>query len=212
MRITYPIHQKYNNTYSSPSFGSTARIGLFSADYIYGTQSSMFRADLDWMKFAKYLGSHFKDSEKVNVICQACSDGSEPYTLALALIHTLGDKAAKKFFPICAGDIDSLNISRFAERELINLTKEDIEKLKVYDIDFNKYFSSSIEQIRLREDALNDEVQTFKVNPNLRQFVNFKREYLESDASGLVDNSNTVFLCRNVLPYIGAYDAKKSYI
>jgi len=169
----------------------------------------MFRTDLNWIKFAKYLGMHFKDSKKVNVICQACSDGSEPYTLALALIHSLGDESAKKFLPIKAGDIDTMNFSNFIERGLINLTKDDIEKFKINGIDFNKYFSNSIEQIRMYDDAFNKEVQTYKANPNLRQFVNFRKQYLENDASSLVDNSNTIFLCRNVLPYIGSYDARK---
>ncbi|MFQ8625418.1 MAG: CheR family methyltransferase [Candidatus Gastranaerophilaceae bacterium] len=115
MQITYPINQKHN---IYPSFGTTARVGLLSnsVDYMYGTQSSMFRTDLDWMKFAQYLGTHFKDTKKVNVVCQACSDGSEPYTLALALIHSLGTESAKKFFPINARDIDITNISNFAER------------------------------------------------------------------------------------------------
>ncbi len=95
MQITYPIHQNHN---IYPSFGSTTRVGLLSnsVDYIYSTQSSVFRTDLDWLKFVKYLGIHFKDAEKVNVVCQACSDGSEPYTLALALIHSLGFEASKK--------------------------------------------------------------------------------------------------------------------
>ncbi|GEM_PF-939449 len=208
MQITYPINQKHN---IYPSFGTTARVGLLSnsVDYMYGTQSSMFRTDLDWMKFAQYLGTHFKDTKKVNVVCQACSDGSEPYTLALALIHSLGTESAKKFFPINARDIDITNISNFAERGLINLTKDDIERLKINGIDFYKYFSNSTEQIRLNNDALNNEVQTYKINQNLRQFVNFKNQYLESDAIKLVDNSNTIFLCRNVLPYIGSYDARK---
>ncbi|MFQ8625417.1 MAG: hypothetical protein ACLSA2_02515, partial [Candidatus Gastranaerophilaceae bacterium] len=81
--------------------------------------------------------------------------------------------------------------------------------MKINGIDFYKYFSNSTEQIRLNNDALNNEVQTYKINQNLRQFVNFKNQYLESDAIKLVDNSNTIFLCRNVLPYIGSYDARK---
>ena len=208
MQITYPIHQKHN---IYPSFGSTTRVGLLSnsIDYIYSTQSSVFRTDLDWLKFAKYLGIHFKDAEKANVVCQACSDGSEPYTLALALIHSLGLEASKKFFPIKAKDIDITNISSFAKRGIINLTKEDIEKLKINGINFDKYFSNSTEQIRLVNDTINNEVQTYKVNQNLRQFVDFQNQNLEDDASRLVDDSNTIFLCRNVLPYLGSYDARK---
>ena len=208
MQTLYSINHNYN---ISPSFSSTARVGLLSnsVDYIYGTQSSVFRSDLDWMKFANYLDTHFKDTDKVNIVCQACSDGSEPYTLALALIHSLGIEKSKKFFPIKARDIDKTNISKFAERGLINLTKEDIEKLKINGIDFNKYFSISTEQIRLSDDAYNNEVQTYKVNKNLRQLVDFKQEFLENDSSSLVDNSNTIFLCRNVLPYIGSRDARK---
>ena len=87
MQIKYPIHQKHN---IYPSFCSTTRVGLLSnsVDYIYSTQSSVFRTDLDWLK----------DAEKVNVVCQACSDGSEPYTLALALIHSLGVDASKQTY------------------------------------------------------------------------------------------------------------------
>ncbi len=118
-------------------------------------------------------------------------------------------KLQKKFFPIKARDIDITNISSFAKRGLINLTKEDIEKLKINRINFDKYFSNSTEQIRLVNDTINNEVQTYKVNQNLRQFVDFQNQDLEDDASRLVDDSNTIFLCRNVLPYLGSYDARK---
>lgn len=49
MQITYPIHQKHN---IYPSFCSTTRVGLLSnsVDYIYSTQSSVFRTDLDWLE------------------------------------------------------------------------------------------------------------------------------------------------------------------
>lgn len=202
---------KNNNTnLNNLSFGTTSRAGFLSntVDYMYATDTNMFRKDLDWIKFANFLNKNFENKDKVNVICQACSDGSEAYTMAIALIETLGEHGAQKFFPIKAKDIDVHNIQN-AKTGLINLTGDDIEKFKKLNINFNKYFTTTDEKLKFRDDRHEGEVKTYKVNPILKECVTFDRDFLENDANSMDDESNTVFLCRNVLPYLGRYDAPK---
>lgn len=211
--ISYiPKTVNYNSTIKSDdtSFGTNSRFGLLSnsVDYMYATDTTMFRRDMDWIKFAKFLNKNFQNKEKVNVICQACSDGSEAYTMAIALIETLEKNNAQKFFPIQAKDIDVENIKN-AKTGLINLSQDDIDKFNKLNINFNKYFSKTDEKLRFRDDRHSNETNTYKVNPILTECVIFNRDFLENDANMINDDSNTVFLCRNVLPYIGSYDAPK---
>ena len=58
----------------------------------------MFRSDLDWNLLSYYLENKYKNAQKVNVLNAACSDGSEPYSLAMILDKKIS--GGKKFFPI----------------------------------------------------------------------------------------------------------------
>lgn len=65
----------------------------------------MNREDVDWKKFVHFIDKKYKNQDKVKINCFACSDGSEPYSLAIHLINELGIQKAKKFLPIEASDI-----------------------------------------------------------------------------------------------------------
>jgi len=162
--------------------------------------SSMFRGDLDWFEFAKTLDKHFKNKDKVNIICQACSDGSEPYTLAITLLEELGEKKAKKFFPIIAKDFDS-EILKGAPEGMINLTERDIRELENRGIDFNKYFEESGKTLVFKNDKLRGQ-KTYRVKDILKENVVFAQADILKDLETLEDDSNTVLLFRNALGYL----------
>lgn len=193
------------------SFSSTARTGSAHMNYNYSTYTKFFREDLDWLKFAKFLGENFKNKDRVNVINHACSDGSEPYTLAISLLETLPQKEAAKFFPIEARDIDSPNLQA-ANSGFINFTEDDLNAFKIRNIDVDKYFVKTDKKLLImdynhansKDDLLN--TQTYEVKPELRKLVNFKFGNIISDSKNITDDSDTVLLCRHVLPYIGHDD------
>ena len=93
-------------TQKQQSFGSNMKFDLqgYTPNFTY-----FFRGDFQWRSFASYLNSRYKNADKVNIYNAACSDGTEPFTLAISLLSKLGIKKAEKFFPIKAHDLkDSL--------------------------------------------------------------------------------------------------------
>ena len=101
--------------------------------YEYGrilvsNSTSFFRRDLPWGYLGQRLDELFPNDEHVNVFNFACSDGSEPYSLAICLIEQLGEERAKRFFPINASDIDE-NILPDKKKPKIKATKEDIKEI-----------------------------------------------------------------------------------
>lgn len=195
---------------STLSFGTNDRT-CFSLPNCMGikrkTATSMFRDDMYWGDFAVRLNEHFKDLPRVNIINHACSDGSEPYTLAISLIEELGAEGAKKFFPIIAKDKDKVVID-FAKNGLINLSYEDREKLESKGIDINKYFTLAPVQKSISKD--NCVYETCSVSDDLRECVQFERGNILKDLKALDDDSpNTVLLFRNALPYLNKFQINK---
>lgn len=77
----------------------------------------MFRGDMNWDAYARYLDMRFKNEPSVNTYLYACSDGRE----ALSLKSCLRDQGVdlKKFFPIMAKDIEESIIQKALEYEAI---------------------------------------------------------------------------------------------
>lgn len=153
--------------------------------------TDFFRDDISWLNTAQTLGEIFKDSDKVNVYNFACSDGSEPYTLAMSLIETLGDEA-EKFFPIKAYDIDD-TIIRKAKSGAIECSYDDVKRINKYtNGKFNEYFENKLigsDGIIVQPTAtLKDNVQFYKRN--------FLTELPK------IKTSNNVILCRNFWRYL----------
>ncbi len=106
----------------SVSFGSIERTVYKNhhKDVLYKNNSFLLRKDLEWNMLAKHI---IKENPK-NIYCYACSDGSEPYSIAISLISKLGYENAQKYFPIIARDID-LDIINKASTGAIYITKKD---------------------------------------------------------------------------------------
>ena len=160
MRIT-PIFPK-TRAYS-PNFGSTNKTRYITQDNeivvkpfydkgcdFFGTKdakilvsncTNFFRDDLPWNSLGKTLDELYPENEKVNVFNFACSDGSEPYSLAICLMEQLGEEKAKRFFPIQATDIDP-KILPDNKKGVISATREDIKKNnEITNNNIKKYFS-----------------------------------------------------------------------
>ena len=92
--------------------------------------TSFFRLYKIWEPTVKYLEERFKDVEKVNIYNLACSDGSEPLSLAM-LIKSKFPYLAKKFLPIKAFDYDVNAIERALSREYcINISEKNYINLR----------------------------------------------------------------------------------
>ncbi len=114
---------------SSVSFSSMRYRKFDRAGNVINCNYTNFnRADIDWKKFAEFLGNRYKDAQRVQIHSFGCSDGSDVYTLIINLINNLGEQA-KKFFPIFASDFAPEMIEMAKSRKIL-LHSRDIEFLK----------------------------------------------------------------------------------
>ena len=193
-----------NLSSANPSFGSSIRsVKNKAGKVIYRNTTTFFRGDLEWDKLCDYMKDKYGNVSKVNILCYACSDGSEPMSIAMLLKENFGENA-EKFFPIIAKDIDNIMISKarsffvdmnFADIKLINnFTKNNIRK----------YFSFPRAAIGL-------EMIPARITPWFHQ----KIKYSVADISKDLDNipsDNTILFCRNVWPYLGNDKERSSII
>lgn len=123
-----PMHPSFKSCYYREVLDNAGNL-------LYRSTTDLFRQDLNWNAFAEYLIKKFANQEKVNLYSFACSDGSEPYSLAMMLISKLGEAKAKKFFPIIASDIDDVLIQKAKSGELELIVDEEV--LDIYEKEVN---------------------------------------------------------------------------
>ena len=159
-----------------------------------------FRDDLPWEYLGEKLDKLFPDGKKVNVFNFACSDGSEPYSLAICLIEQLGEEKAKRFFPIQASDKDSYIISK-AKSGTIRATKEDIENIsEISNGKIDKYFDVKRQY---------NGGYTLVAKDILKDNVKFSRKNFYDGLDDLKGENNLV-LCRNFWGYLEEDEVIKS--
>ena len=183
---------KISNNYNKNTNFTSLRMKTFDkfGNVINCHYTNFNREDINWKKFAKFLGDRFEAQDKVKVNFFGCSDGSDPYTLILNLIKELGDKA-RKFFPILASDISEQVVKQVDEGK-IQLHNKDIEYLK--KINAMDYFE--------RDNG--GKIQTFK-NLELMPFIvkNSLKEKMQTSVKDVRDAvkeenfSSSVFIFRN---------------
>ena len=80
-------------SYSSPSFSANRVVYSRKTHDNELKQVScytqFFRPDIKWDSFSSYLKERYHGVRMVNVINAACSDGSEPYSIIMALKKNL---------------------------------------------------------------------------------------------------------------------------
>lgn len=191
-KISSPVFM--NTSYKNVSFGTLER-EIFSDEkrtkIEYRNNTMIFRNDINWKKMANYI---IKDNPK-QIFCYACSDGSEPYTIAIMLISKLGWDEAQKYFPIIAKDNDPYAIKK-AKSGYINLRECDIkEMMKNQKNRFSEFFTFK------KKTAFLKGYSTYKVSDRLKSCVNFEVGDIVTDAKS-INYDNSIIFFRNVWPYL----------
>lgn len=182
------------------SFGTTGRHYTCENGDEFGTNSWLFRDDVDWKRLARYEKNHFCDKSKVNIIQFASSDGSEAYTKIISLLENYPQKSAEKFFPIKAFDIDE-EIVNAARSGYINTCLADRINLQINSEDYSKYFAATDNILNIKRDVKLQNQKTLKATNYLTNRVHFERADMYNILANLNDNSDTILMCRNVLGY-----------
>ena len=197
---TLPISSNYSyQNCQNTIFGSSSRCVFNKEKQIICNYTKFFRDDLDWIHFIQLLGQKYKNTNKVNILDLACSDGSESVSLMTLLVHKLQSEAYK-FFPILAMDIDSKIISD-AQSGSYKVNKNDLFWIKMLLKDYSKYFS-------MHDTSNLYFTQALKLLPQHQGNIIFKQQDLISSIDNL-QQQNNVILCRNVLPYLKELKATK---
>ena len=194
--------------YRSYSSKAISEFGAKDNQYVR-TSTNLFREDLDWNSFVKFLVNHFVDKDRVMIYSMACSDGSEAYSLAIFLMEKFSKSLCKKFFPIMAHDVDDLIINS-AKSERINIEDCEIYYINKLGINLNKYFVNPKRPLKIKNDMTSyNNVGLFSYEPiqELKQTVEFKKSDILTELNKIKDNGNSVVMCRNVMPYL-----KEDYI
>jgi len=164
---------------------------------LYMTTTYFFRDDLDWKKLVNYLCTKYKDASRVNVLSHACSNGLEPYSFVMQLLHSKPEEAGK-FFPIIAKDLNNENIYA-AKIGRCGANKSDYERAQAF-LDNTLWNYVNWEKSSSGE---NDMV----LNP--KSFVKEKIEFSQGDIFKDIDNlaeRNNVLFCRNLWLYLAPYE------
>ena len=147
-----------------------------------------FRSDLDFDYLINFLEYKYRDTNKVNIIAHACSDGEEIFSFLSKLIDSLGVKNINKYIPVDARDIDSGHI-KLAQKGEYNLESYEHGAIKFYlSSGFKNYFSNISPKI-------------VKVSNQLKNCVNFSQSDILNDVKNINFN-DTVLFARNFWHYL----------
>ena len=198
----------YNNFLQSKSahntsFGSTKFVYKYANNKTMKCFSNVFRLDLNWEDLIKFLAKNFKNKKTINVINGACSDGSESFSLVMALKEFLPEKDYRKFLPIKAFDFNE-DIIKKAKSGFLDISDTDKAKINKYITDKSTYFDENIDSF-----INSDEYQKLKLKKELTNCVDFEVNDIFKVLENLTDDSNTILLFRNALIHLGDDNAKK---
>lgn len=177
--------------------------GLETPKMVYSNSTYFLRMDFPWLAFPEFLQEKYPEG-KVNIYNFACSDGSEPYSIALSLIEKLGEKEASRFFPIQASDVDP-EIIKQAKKGKINISLGEMEKIKLIVQPPHKiedYFE--VEKIKT------DKCCSYRLTPKeiLSKNIIFECKGIEEGLDE-VGKSNSIILARNFWRYLSADEIEK---
>lgn len=173
----------------------------------YRNTTSMFRSDLRWSKVARVLEKTFSDKNQVKIYDYACSDGSEPYSLAMILSEYTRDN--KKFFPIIAKDFDE-NIIKKAKSGFINFKPMDFRAFERVKIKSEKYFNDTHKkEIYEDEFGFENKFSIMEIKEDLKNKVKFEVADIFEDCKKIDFEKPNVVLFRNVWRYFEKEDREK---
>ncbi len=190
------FYNPYPNNYyrRQPAFKSNENEFLNAAGKVVNkTVTYMFRNDIEWDKFSRFLSCKYKNTPKINITNYACSDGSEPITLAMSLIE-FTPEITHKAFPIIAKD-KYQHVLDFAQSGIFNIYDSDLFAINYFTKNkFNHYFQAV-------KPTASDCTMGIKPKEPLQNKIIFERADILEDLSNLPDENN-VILCRNFWAYL----------
>lgn len=231
MRI---LETKNNYNYTkpqTPQFKAWRRLVLdMNQPYVIGgkpkqmNNTLFFRDKKVWEEKIPKILEKYKDTLKINCYNLACSDGSEPLSLAM-LVKTKFKDFIEKLLPIKASDFDPEAIERALNRiyELGHFERKSIDKFT--NNDFKTYFEETKEPeqglIEINSDGfvVNRDLKTvsiesgntdvdkkwYKLKPELYNDVHFHtgdalKEYKN------IEHKDSFVMARNFWPYLSDED------
>ena len=201
-----PINSSYNTVYAQKpikiAFGSTHRGYMFDDKTGITCYTIFFRQDLNWKKFVGYLDSNFKNKKQVNIINAACSDGTESYSLAIALKENLPEKSSEKFLPIKAYDYDK-EVIKVAQSGLILMSEAELGVVKLVTPNDDIYLEDTNEVVDIADDCTAHLKLTKRVSEDLRKDIIFEQKDMFEVLENLEDDSNSIVLFRNAIGHLG---------
>lgn len=200
------------------SFKSNSRFYRLPNGEGMETFTYFFREDLPWKEFIPFIKEHFKSLPKVRILNAACSDGTEAYSLVIALKELLKGDNYEKFLPIQAYDIDE-EILRAANSGLILINPDEIYEIKRFTNKVEKYLTKEDNEVlKIYHNGFNTNKKnnllfqtTYKVNKRLKKEVNFNQADIYNILENYEDNGNTILFFRNTLGHFNN-DKRKEFI
>lgn len=190
MKIISSI-QNLHNLYN-PMFKSNGREIRDEDGYIVNRNSTnFFRNDLNWKELTNLLSQKYAHTDKVNVFCYGCSDGSEPVSLAMLLAEKLKDDS-KKFFPIIAKDKDEYIINEAKKFEIDAYILDFCQIEHMMDGKQDKYLKAVFSKTGKTQ---------YTVDNVLRDKIQYEQADILDDIHNIPSKDSVVF-CRNFWPYL----------
>jgi chemotaxis protein methyltransferase CheR len=131
-----------------------------------------------------------KGRKLIRIWSTGCSDGKEPYSIAILLYDVLGEEITEFSPMIFASDIDDAMLRKAEKGEYL---KEDVEGIREEYL--QKYFQKT--------------AQGYRVVDDLRSMVKFEHRDLISDR---MHSSLDMIICRNVVIYFSRETKEKIYM
>lgn len=210
MKISQINYSNYNR--NNFAFKSTTSFLKTDLGQEIGSNSWMYREDVDWAEAADFEMQHFKDKDRVKIMQFASSDGSESYTKIISLLKQ-NEKEAQKFFPIEAYDINH-DVVNAAKSGLINFVAKDFERAEKFKVDLKEFFTEATTTLSIKNDNMyhffNIPTTTYRASDNLRNKVNFHSKDMFEVLQEVKDGELPIVLCRNMFSYLDEIDAQRA--
>ncbi|MBO7672345.1 hypothetical protein J6S88_02935 [bacterium] len=184
----------------NPHFSSYNADVYKKGKILYRNHTELLRLDICWQAFIDLIIKKYQNVPKVNIVNHACSAGYEAWTLLILLLKKLGVNY-KKFMPIIARDIDK-KVIEYAQKGKMELCSGEY-----YDATYNcpniikENFDVVKRTIGGNISRSNEYLLTCKTD--LKKNIDFKCSDIFKDKD-LISKDNTILLCRNFWPYLGA--------
>lgn len=193
----YNVANFYHKGTIQPSFRSNIQksYDIFTRTTVTKNATCFFRGDINWKQFCKLILKTFKNSEKANIVCVPCSDGSEPVSLLLKLMQFKEYRnKPEKFKQIKAYDIDEkqLEIAKSNKIPLLN----DLSELVMDNISlFFNARKGAGKNYFIKDNCL-------ELADHLKDKIKYEKGEISEVVANLPKDEKVVLLARNVFPYL----------